>query len=163
MALTSRCVTSLRAGAPLVGAAVSARCHGNDVDFLRANVTSPASNSIEMDSSCTSGSGSEEIATAGSRPTLAVLPVVSGATVRRQFGADHVTGHVTAVNTTQIQQPQVVCHSMSSYQQSNDTESVHHHHHQQQQQQQQGKTGPTQSVSYHQSIKTHLYSAICRE
>jgi len=126
---------SLRAGA-LVTAVTSTHCHGNEMDFC-FNVTSLSSMEIDR-------AGNEKIASTGSRPTLAVLPVVSP--TRRQFHGS-VGDHVT-VNTKQIH-PQVVSyvHSASSYQLSKDTVFVHHHHHQQQQQQQhETETGRTQSV-----------------
>jgi len=77
-------MTSLRAGA-LVTAAMSTRCYGDDRG-LRLNVTSSSSTGID-------GAGNEK-----SRPTLAVVPVVSP--TRRQSG-DDVRDHVT-VNTNQI-------------------------------------------------------------
>jgi len=92
-------MTSLRAGA-LVTAIMSTHCHGDDIDF-GANVTSLGG--IEIDRA-----GNEKIASTGSRPTLAVLPVVSP--TRREFH-DDVTDRVT-VNTNQIR-AQVVSYAHS--------------------------------------------------
>jgi len=89
-------MTSLRAGA-LVTAAMSTRCYGDDRG-LRLNVTSSSSTGID-------GTGNEKMASTESRPTLAVVPVVSP--TRRQSGGD-VRDHLT-VNTNQIHSRVLSC------------------------------------------------------
>jgi len=110
----------------------STRCHGDDFGF-RTNVTSLSSSGIDR-------AGNEEMASAGSRPTLAVLPVVSP--VRRQSHGD-VRDHVTA-NTNEIKS-----HVWSDRLMGKDnrpTLTVQRRRHYQQLQQHDGASGRRQSI-----------------
>ena len=127
-------MTSFCAGAR-VTAILSTRCHGDDIGF-RPNVTSLSSSEIDK-------AGNEKMASAESRPTHAVLAVISQTC--RQCHSD-VRDH-ESVNTNQIQS-EAVSHAQSAfnYQTSDDTLSVHHQQQQLQQQTNDGATDRTQSA-----------------
>lgn len=129
-------MTSLCAGAR-VTAIMSTRCYGDDIGF-RPNVTSLSSGEIDR-------AGNGKMASAKSRPTHAVLAVISP--TRRPSHSD-VRDHET-VNTNQIYSQAVLYAPPAlNYQTSDDTLIVHHHYHHYQQLQQQNRDaeGRTQSA-----------------